>query len=784
MSAHPLHGPRSTRRRLLIAAPVMALAVTAGVTTTRKAAMADADVEPDAPTYTNPVMTGVTENFADPTILRGRDGYWYAYATNGPRFPGDERQLMMITRSTDLIDWEWVGPVFTPETMPTYDGKPAEANRQFWAPEIAYVDGQYVLYYSYVVNDPDDPWRVIGAATADHPAGPWSDTGEVVVGNETWEVRPGETQVRNNIDPDLLTAPDGTRYLYYGSVQGGVRVVRLADDGLTADGDPVQLTDAHRYEAAYVVHRDGYYYLMMSVIGGCCAGAASGYPVMVGRSEDPMGPFVDREGHAVDGPTGGGTPVLSPNGNSWVSTGHNAVATDLSGQDWIVSHAIDRARPYVEGRESARHLVLTRLDWIDGWPVGNAGKGIPDGPEPGPRTAAVLADAFEEDLSAWDVPEGWERRTEPAGGFVHTSGTQRLVSHAVIAGDIRLRGTVRLDPGDGGRAGLVAGAAGRNGVSAWIDRAEGQLVVEGGKGSHPVHATAPLPAAFGYDTWHEIEIEVRDGRIQASVTESGQYDPVAEIETALRPAAANGPVALTAEGTGADFDDVTVAPYRVVDAEMAPLPEIGDFAPDLSTDFADGIGPEWDWTGDPAGTVDEGDLSVDITSATLIDRRRPEEGEVPSLLLRDLPEGEWTAETTVTIPFGSSIPYGWPQAGLIAYGNDDDWAALAYTTRESRRFTAFARQVPPPDGREAVYGHAALGPSRDTMHLRLRHTVADNGEHLYRAALSLDGEHWQWHGTRTLPSGEQPRIGLFAMDHAEANDEPLTATFDGFRVYR
>lgn len=97
-----------------------------------------------------------------------------------------------------------------------------------------------------------------------------------------------------------------------------------------------------------------------------------------------------------------------------MSTGHNAVATDLSGQDWLVSHAIDRAAPCVAGRESARHLVITRLDWIGGWPVGDGGKGIPDEPRPGPRTDATLADAFEDgpdaELAAWETGEGWERR--------------------------------------------------------------------------------------------------------------------------------------------------------------------------------------------------------------------------------------------------------------------------------------------------------------------------------------------------------------------------------------
>lgn len=788
-------GPRShaTRRQLFSATAVSAMAAAASTAPARADGTAPvvppAPTEkegavPEAPLFTNPLLTGVTENFADPTIIRGRDGYWYAYATNGPRFAGDERQLMMITRSPDLLEWEWVGPVFTRETMPTYDGKPADANRQFWAPEIAVVDGTYVLYYSYVVERPGEPWRVVAAATADHPAGPWTDTGEVVVGNETWEVRPGVTEIRNNIDPDLLTAPDGTRYLYYGSVQGGVRVVRLRADGLKAEGEPVQLTDAHRYEAAYVIHRDGWYYLMLSVIGGCCAGAASGYPVMVGRAEEPTGPFVDRDGHPLDGPTAGGTPVLAPNGNRWVSTGHNAVATDLSGQDWIVSHAIDRDEPYVVGRESARHLVLTRLDWIDGWPVGNAGEGVLDGPMPGPRTDAVLADAFEGDLSAWTETAGWERRSEPAGGYVSTGGDGRLLSRASLTRDSRVRGTVRLAGGEGGSAGIVVGAGGHDDVDVRIDRGRELLVLEAGSGRRQVHATAPLPLGFGYETWHEIEIELSGGGIHVDVTESGQHDPIAEVTAERPPAAGHGPIALVAEGTGADFDDVTAAAHHVRVAEQVPPPEIGTLDPQLSTDFAAGIGPEWSWTGESAGTTGEDGLRLEIPAATLIARRRAEDDPVPSLLLREMPEGEWTAETAVTIPFGDSIPYGWPQAGLIAHVSDEDWAALVYTTRESRRFTALARQVPPPDDREAVYGHAALGPSRDTMHLRLRHTVRENGEHVYRAALSLDGERWQWHGARTLPAGPQPRLGVVAMDHAARNEQPLVATLDGVRIHR
>jgi arabinan endo-1,5-alpha-L-arabinosidase len=131
-----------------------------------------------ASTYTNPVSASFSRNFADPAVIRGRDGYWYGYATNGRRTAGDERHLMMIARSADLVHWDYVGDVFNQQTMPRYDGRPETVNRQFWAPSIKYFGGRYLLYYSYVVNDgADQMWRAIGVATADHPAGPWTDSG-------------------------------------------------------------------------------------------------------------------------------------------------------------------------------------------------------------------------------------------------------------------------------------------------------------------------------------------------------------------------------------------------------------------------------------------------------------------------------------------------------------------------------------------------------------------------------------------------------------------------------
>jgi arabinan endo-1,5-alpha-L-arabinosidase len=96
----------------------------------------------------------------------------------------------------------------------------------------------------------------------------------------------------------------------------------------------------------------------------------SSYEVFVGRSKSPLGPFVDREGVSMMASRSGGTLVLSANGNKWVSPGHHSIATDLSGRQWFVYHAIDKNNPYLEPAWDGINrspMLIDRLDWIDGW---------------------------------------------------------------------------------------------------------------------------------------------------------------------------------------------------------------------------------------------------------------------------------------------------------------------------------------------------------------------------------------------------------------------------------
>src|SRR5688500_10876489 len=59
--------------------------------------------------YTNPVSRGFADTFADPAVIRGKDGFWYAYGTTDPLREGEgTRHLLPISRSTDLVNWQYV----------------------------------------------------------------------------------------------------------------------------------------------------------------------------------------------------------------------------------------------------------------------------------------------------------------------------------------------------------------------------------------------------------------------------------------------------------------------------------------------------------------------------------------------------------------------------------------------------------------------------------------------------------------------------------------------------
>jgi arabinan endo-1,5-alpha-L-arabinosidase len=367
--------------------------------------------------YINPLglqtPVGQAQQCADPTLIRGQapdDPFWYLYCTGGP-LNDDDRDAdgnhlyrhIPIYRSLDLVHWQYQGDVFS--GLPVYSAPGAG----LWAPEIQYFNGRYHLYY--VVTKTTYPGTAIGVATSDHPLGPWLDSGQPVV-----EPHPGlgtQGAPRWCYDPGIVSTDDGTRYIFYGSYFGGISARALSPDGLSSDpSTQVQITISNRYEAANVIKREGYYYLLASVTNAC-NGPLTGYAVFCGRSADLLGPYYDRDGHSLLSSRVGGTPVLTQNGNRWVGPGHEYVIEDFNGQTWMLYHAIDVNDPFFTNAEGAventvdsqkRPLLMDRLDWVDGWPV------VLGGPSEQLQTAPASQPANgREPLAALAGP-GWSRQ--------------------------------------------------------------------------------------------------------------------------------------------------------------------------------------------------------------------------------------------------------------------------------------------------------------------------------------------------------------------------------------
>ncbi|TGE20532.1 glycoside hydrolase [Hymenobacter aquaticus] len=327
-----------------------------------------------AATYQNPILD---QDFPDPTIIRAADGWYYAYGTQ-TRYQGRIVNLQ-VARSADLVHWE---PL--PDALP-HKPRWAQRTQKLWAPHVSEHAGRYYLYYSALPDD--SAGYCLAVATADAPAGPFTDVGEPLL------CGPGFL----NIDPMAFDDPaTGRRLLYWGSGFGPLLVRELAPDRLSfAPGSaaielvqPVPDEDPDNYqrllEGSWVVLRDGWYYLFYS--GNNCCGDDAHYGVMVARARQATGPF-----ETLAQATGNGSGIILETNRYWRAPGHNCVVTDAAGHDWLAYHAIDPQQPTFDAIDDAqgysrRVLLLDRLEYHDGWP-----RLATDAPSRTPQPAPVAA---------------------------------------------------------------------------------------------------------------------------------------------------------------------------------------------------------------------------------------------------------------------------------------------------------------------------------------------------------------------------------------------------------
>lgn len=303
----------------------------------------------------------------DPVIIK-QDSLYYIFCTG---------MGIADWSSKDMIHWKHEKPVFAEAPKWAVDIIPGFKGH-IWAPDISFYKGLYYLYYS--VSAFGKNTSAIGVATnktlhTDDPSYHWTDHGKVI------QSIPGKTNW-NAIDPNLITDKDGTPYLAFGSFWDGLKLVKLKKDRLSldqsldeiptiasrkkdpsanlpsVDNNPVD-AGGNAIEGAFIFHKNNYYYLFAS-IDYCCKGVASTYKMIIGRSANLKGPYLDEDGKPMA--KGGGTILLQGDKN-WYGVGHNAVFTDEK-IVYIVFHGYDASD---NGRSKLR---IEKLNWDkNGWPM-------------------------------------------------------------------------------------------------------------------------------------------------------------------------------------------------------------------------------------------------------------------------------------------------------------------------------------------------------------------------------------------------------------------------------
>lgn len=183
------------------------------------------------------------------------------------------------------------------------------ASKQLWAPDAAFRNGMYYLYFP--ARDKDNIFR-IGVATSTRPEGPFTAEANPIAGSFS-------------MDPCAFIDDDGSAYLYFGGLWGGQlekwktgtfepsgrepgklapalgpRVARLSGDMLSFDSEAleVQILDEQGkpvlagnnrvrfFEGAWVHKYRGTYYLSYST--------GDTHLLVYATSDNPLGPFTYR----------------------------------------------------------------------------------------------------------------------------------------------------------------------------------------------------------------------------------------------------------------------------------------------------------------------------------------------------------------------------------------------------------------------------------------------------------------------------------------------------------
>ena len=318
---------------------------------------------------------GGQNDMHDPSTILKENGVYWSFGT------GDG----IVSRySFDLKTWHEGPTVFTPGTWPSWVSTIVKNFAgHFWAPDIVKMNGRYFLYYSTFFatgNDGDYAESAIGVAVTDSLNNPnWQDLG-VVVDSISHPRNANRSDFVNCIDAGVYRDANGNVWMTYGSHFGGIYTLQLnPETAKPVNNQRIPIAGGGtagvwtEYEAAQIHYINGKYYLFIN-LGDCCAGADSNYLIMVGRSDNPDGPFLTRDGVNFYGPdlisqqdvvSGVTTGATLASDGIYIGPGHFGYLNNY-GQDLASIH-------YYDGRTAdgwPSRIDLLKLTFDDaGWPV-------------------------------------------------------------------------------------------------------------------------------------------------------------------------------------------------------------------------------------------------------------------------------------------------------------------------------------------------------------------------------------------------------------------------------
>lgn len=163
------------------------------------------------------------------------------------------------------------------------------------------------------------------------------------------------------IDPGLLLDPTtGRLWVSYGTYFGNIRLIELDPKTGKRVAGNVPKDIAIDCEATDLIYRDGWYYLL-GTHGTCCDGVNSTYNIVVGRSRQVTGPYLDNVGRDMF--HGGGKMVIAA-GDRVCGPGHFGRTVIDEGVEVMSCHY---EADFDQGGRSV--LGIRPLLWRNGWPV-------------------------------------------------------------------------------------------------------------------------------------------------------------------------------------------------------------------------------------------------------------------------------------------------------------------------------------------------------------------------------------------------------------------------------